>query len=159
MAERESSLVEARYGVAQEVAQRLELGRWTHGRTSCDGTSSRESLAARLREILVKHRIDYDLEWTAHGDSFLTRQGELVDVATSAIREQTGITPKISCTGGTSDGRFIARICRQIVEIGPINETIHKLNERVAVADLDRLVGIYGGILERLLLAPTHAPR
>jgi len=121
-------------------------------------TSSRESLAARLREILIKHRIDYDLAWTAHGDSFLTRQGRLVDVATSVIRKETGITPEISCTGGTSDGRFIARICPQIVEIGPINETIHKLNERVAIADLDRLVGIYGGILERLLV-PSHDVR
>jgi len=121
-------------------------------------TSSRESLAARLGEILVKHRIDYELKWTAHGDPFLTPQGRLVDTATSVIREQTGITPEISCTGGTSDGRFIARICPQIVEVGPINESIHKLNERVAIADLERLVAIYGGILERLLV-PSRNPR
>ena len=108
--------------------------------------------------VLDAHGIDYDLVWTSHGHPFLTQKGRLVDIATSVIREQTGIEPDISCTGGTSDGRFIARICREVVEIGPINETIHKLNERVAVADLERLAGIYRGILERLLV-PAGAGR
>jgi len=120
--------------------------------------SSRESLATRLAAVLDAHGIDYDLVWTSHGHPFLTQKGRLVDIATSVIREQTGIEPEISCTGGTSDGRFIARICREVVEIGPINETIHKLNERVAVADLERLAGIYRGILERLLV-PASAGR
>jgi len=120
--------------------------------------SSRESLATRLAAVLDAHGIDYDLVWTSHGHPFLTQKGRLVDIATSVIREQTGIEPEISCTGGTSDGRFIARICREVVEIGPINETIHKLNERVAVADLERLAGIYRGILERLLV-PARAGR
>jgi len=70
-------------------------------------------------------------------------------------REATGITPELSCAGGTSDGRFIARICSELVELGPVNETIHKLDERVAVADLEALSGIYRRILERLLLPAT----
>jgi succinyl-diaminopimelate desuccinylase len=113
--------------------------------------STRESLAARLRDVLDAHALEYDLVWTGHGDSFLTRRGALVDVATDVIRAHTGVTPAISCTGGTSDGRFIARICGELVEIGPVNDTIHKLDERVAVADLERLAGIYGDILARLL--------
>jgi len=120
--------------------------------------SSRDSLAKRFAAVLDAHGLDYDLLWTGHGDSFLTPRGRLVDVATSVIREQTGVEPEISCTGGTSDGRFIARICREVVEIGPINETIHKLNERVAIADLERLAGIYRGILERLLV-PSRTRR
>jgi len=121
--------------------------------------SGRDSLANRLTAVLDAHGLDYDLVWTGHGDSFLTPKGRLVDVVASVIREQTGVEPEISCTGGTSDGRFIARICREIVEIGPINETIHKLNERVAIADLERLAGIYRGILERLLVPPRAARR
>ncbi len=113
--------------------------------------STRESLASRLEAVLRSHGVDYDLAWTAHGDPFLTERGRLVDVACAAIRDVTGLTPAISCTGGTSDGRFIARICSQIVEVGPVNETIHKLNERVAVADLEPLADIYAGILSRLL--------
>lgn len=113
--------------------------------------SSRESLAQRFEDVLRKHGVDYDLVWTAHGDPFLTPKGRLVDVAIDAIRAVTGLTPELSCTGGTSDGRFIARICPEIVEIGPVNATIHQLNERVAAADLDSLAAIYRGILERLL--------
>jgi succinyl-diaminopimelate desuccinylase len=115
--------------------------------------STRESLAERLEAILRRHRLDYALVWTAHGEPFLTPKGRLVDVASSVIREVTGNEPVLSCEGGTSDGRFIARICPEIVEIGPVNETIHKLNERVAVADLALLATIYRRILERLLAA------
>jgi len=113
--------------------------------------STRESLAERLEAILRKHRLDYALVWTAHGEPFLTPKGRLVDVASAVIREVTGNEPVLSCEGGTSDGRFIARICPEIVEIGPVNETIHKLNERVAVADLVLLATIYRRTLERLL--------
>ena len=115
--------------------------------------STRESLAARLESILRKHAIDHEIAWTGHGEPFLTPKGTLVDVAAEVIRETTGNVPKLSCEGGTSDGRFIARICPQIVEIGPVNETIHKLNERVAVADLESLASIYRRMLERLLPA------
>jgi succinyl-diaminopimelate desuccinylase len=118
--------------------------------------STRESLAMRLEEVLRKHGLDYVLAWTAHGEPFLTPKGRLVDIASAVIRELTGIVPALSCDGGTSDGRYIARICPEIVEIGPVNATIHKLNERVAVAELETLAAIYSRILERLL-APARA--
>jgi succinyl-diaminopimelate desuccinylase len=113
--------------------------------------SSRESLAARLEATLRRHGLDYDVVWTAHGEPFLTPRGRLVEIASEAIAAVTGRVPALSCDGGTSDGRFIARICPEIVEIGPVNATIHKLNERVAVADLEALAAIYRRILERLL--------
>jgi succinyl-diaminopimelate desuccinylase len=117
--------------------------------------STRESLAARLEAVLRRHELDYDLAWTGWGKPFLTPRGTLVEVASSAIRAVTGRIPEISCTGGTSDGRFIADICAEIVELGPVNATIHKLNERVLVADLEPLAAIYRGILERLLVAAS----
>jgi succinyl-diaminopimelate desuccinylase len=113
--------------------------------------STRASLTERLEDVLRRHGLDYALTWTAHGDPYLTPKGRLVAVASDAIREVTGIVPALSCDGGTSDGRYIATICREIVELGPVNATIHKLNERVAVADLEALGAIYRGILERLL--------
>jgi len=116
--------------------------------------STRESLTQRLEAILRKHHVDYALVWTAHGEPFLTTKGRLVDVASTVIREITGHEPVLSCEGGTSDGRFIARICPEIVEVGPVNETIHKLNERVAIADLASLANIYRRILERLFANP-----
>ena len=117
--------------------------------------SSRDSLAARFREIVDRHHLDYDLAWTAHGAPFLTRRGRLVTHAVAAILEVAGIEPVLSCSGGTSDGRYIARICPEIVEIGPVNATIHKQNERVAVADLEPLAAIYRTLLRRLLPPPT----
>jgi succinyl-diaminopimelate desuccinylase len=113
--------------------------------------SPRESLGARLEDVLRRHHVDYALAWTAHGAPFLTPRGRLVDIATQAIREVAGVEPALSCDGGTSDGRYIARICAEIVEIGPVNATIHKLNERVCVADLEPLAAIYESILARLL--------
>jgi succinyl-diaminopimelate desuccinylase len=115
--------------------------------------SSRESLIARLEDVLRKHGVDYALVVTAHGAPFLTPRGRLVDIAAQTIRDVTGLTPALSCEGGTSDGRYIARICPEIVEIGPVNATIHKLNERIALADLEPLAEIYARILGRLL---TH---
>jgi len=120
--------------------------------------STRESLAARLEEVLRRHGLDYDLAWTGSGKPFLTERGKLVDAASSAIRAVTGRTPEISCTGGTSDGRFIADICTEIVELGPVNATIHQLNERVRIADLEPLAAIYRGILERLLVPASVRP-
>jgi succinyl-diaminopimelate desuccinylase len=114
--------------------------------------STRESLQQRFEAIVRKHGFDYELKWTGWGKPFLTPRGKLVDVALGAIREVTGVTAEISCTGGTSDGRFIADICAEVVELGPVNATIHKLNERVRAADLAPLSAIYRGILERLLL-------
>ena len=101
--------------------------------------------------MLHKHALDYTLAWTGFGKPYLTPRGALVDVASDVIREVTGIVPEISCTGGTSDGRFIADICREVVELGPINASIHQLNERIRVADLAPLSRIYRRILEQLL--------
>jgi succinyl-diaminopimelate desuccinylase len=115
--------------------------------------STRESLARRFEAVLARHGLDYTLEWTGWGKPYLTKPGRLVEVASDTIRNVTGLTPELSCTGGTSDGRFIADICDEVVEIGPVNATIHKLDERVLVADLERLSAIYHGILTRLLAA------
>ncbi len=113
--------------------------------------STRDSLVARLTALLDRHGLDYDVAWTGHGEPFLTPRGRLVDLASETIREVTGVEPALSCSGGTSDGRFIARICPEVVEIGPVNATIHKLNERVLAADLESLAAIYRALLGRLL--------
>jgi succinyl-diaminopimelate desuccinylase len=114
--------------------------------------STRESLAARLEAVLQRHGLDYDLAWTASGPPYLTPRGKLIAATSEVVREVCGVTPEISCSGGTSDGRFICEICPEVVELGPVNATIHKLNERIAIADLEPLAGLYRGILERLLL-------
>ncbi|MET0346437.1 MAG: succinyl-diaminopimelate desuccinylase, partial [Casimicrobiaceae bacterium] len=116
--------------------------------------STRESLAQRLDAILRRHGLEFTIDWTGHGTPFLTARGRLVDVATASIEGAVGRRPELSTTGGTSDGRFIADICGEIVELGPVNATIHKLNEHVAIADLEPLAAIYRGILERLLGPP-----
>jgi len=116
--------------------------------------STRESLAERMEAVLRRHGLDYTLAWTGSGRPYLTPRGQLVAVASEVVHEVCGIRPEISCTGGTSDGRFIAEVCSEVVELGPVNATIHKLNERIPVADLEPLAALYGGILERLLLPP-----
>ncbi len=113
--------------------------------------STRVSLEERLRSVLARHALDGTLTWTSHGKPFLTPPGRLVDVASAAIAAVAGVVPRLSTEGGTSDGRFIADICAEIVELGPVNATIHRLNERVAVAELEPLAAIYRGILERLM--------
>jgi len=113
--------------------------------------STRESLVQRFEAILARHGLDYDLAWTGFGPPYLTARGKLVDVVTDAVQAVTGIVPELSCTGGTSDGRFIADICSELVELGPVNASIHQVNERVRTADLGPLAAIYLGILERLL--------
>jgi len=113
--------------------------------------STRESLMQRFEDIVRKHGVEHEIRWTGSGKPFLTRRGRLVDAATQSIRDVTGRVPELSCTGGTSDGRFIADICPELVELGPVNATIHKLNERVLVSDLEPLSAIYRGILENLL--------
>ena len=119
--------------------------------------STRESLQERLEAVLTRHGLDYALVWTGWGKPYLTPRGALVDVACAAIRDVTGVTAEVSCTGGTSDGRFIADICRQVVELGPVGASIHKLNERVKIADLTLLSRIYRGILDRLLVQGAAA--
>jgi succinyl-diaminopimelate desuccinylase len=113
--------------------------------------STPESLKARLHAVLDRHGIDYELAWTLGGETFITPPGSLSRALTSAIRAETGVTPTLSTTGGTSDGRFIARICPQVVEFGPLNASIHKIDEHVRVDDVERLKNIYRRTLENLL--------
>ena len=112
--------------------------------------STPESLQERLTGVLVQHGLDFDLTWSISGLPFLTPPGTLVDAVVSAIRAETGINTQLSTTGGTSDGRFIAKICPQVIELGPPNATIHKINEYVAVADIVPLKNIYRRVLENL---------
>jgi succinyl-diaminopimelate desuccinylase len=112
--------------------------------------STPESLKRRVHGILDSHGLSCDLAWTLGGEPFLTPEGSLSGALTAAIRAQTGISPQLSTTGGTSDGRFIARICPQVIEFGPINATIHKADECVDVASIDVLKNIYRDTLERL---------
>jgi succinyl-diaminopimelate desuccinylase len=104
-----------------------------------------------MHEILDSHGLDYEIDWSLSGRPFLTPRGPLCDRLSEAIREVTGLTPELSTTGGTSDGRFIADVCREVVEFGPLNASIHKLNEHVAVEDIERLAAVYRKTLEKLL--------
>lgn len=108
-------------------------------------------LRQRTEAILDAHDLDYDISWSLSGQPFLTPSGELVEAAVTSIREVTGLETELSTSGGTSDGRFIAPTGAQVVELGPVNATIHKLNEEVHAPDLPRLTAIYRGILEQLL--------
>jgi succinyl-diaminopimelate desuccinylase len=113
--------------------------------------STAEGLQARVVEILNRHQLEYDLEWSLSATPFLTPNGTLVDTVRAAIREVTGVEADVSTTGGTSDGRFIVRICPQLVEFGPVNMSIHKLNEHIALAAVDPLSAVYERVLEKLL--------
>ena len=112
--------------------------------------STPESLQQRLLAILSRHQFEYDLKWTLGGLPFLTTPGTLVNAVRGAILAETGLQTELSTTGGTSDGRFIAKVCPQVIELGPVNSTIHQINECVAVASIDPLKNIYKGVLERL---------
>ncbi|MBC7600970.1 MAG: succinyl-diaminopimelate desuccinylase [Polaromonas sp.] len=112
--------------------------------------STADGLKARLEAVLQKHKLDYTLKWTLGGQPFLTTPGELVQAMTESIQAETGVTTALSTTGGTSDGRFIASICPQLIEFGPINASIHKIDEHVLVSSLDPLKNIYKGVLARL---------
>jgi succinyl-diaminopimelate desuccinylase len=113
--------------------------------------STAEGLQARVHAILDQQACDYDLKWTIGGQPFLTPKGNLSDALAAAILSETGINTELSTTGGTSDGRFIAKICPQVIEFGPINASIHKIDEHIAVADIDPLKNIYRKTLENLL--------
>jgi succinyl-diaminopimelate desuccinylase len=112
--------------------------------------SSPESLQKRLQDILERHTLQYNMTWTIGGLPFLTTPGPLVNAVRAAIRDETGIDTQLSTTGGTSDGRFIAQICPQVIELGPPNATIHKINEYVEVRDIEPLKNIYRRVLENL---------
>jgi len=113
--------------------------------------STPESLKARVHEVLDRHKLDYALTWSLSGRPFLTPKGKLVDSLSRAVNTVTGRTPELSTSGGTSDGRFIADICREVVEMGPINASIHRLDEHIAVEDLDALSRIYRLALANVL--------
>lgn len=112
--------------------------------------STPEGLQRRLQAVLDQHGLEYDLAWTVGGLPFLTTPGELVHAIQAAIQAETGITPELSTTGGTSDGRFIAKICPQVIEFGPPNATIHQIDEHIVVADIEPLKNIYRRTLENL---------
>ena len=114
--------------------------------------STAEQLRARTEAILQKHALDYRIEWSLSGTPFLTAEGALVEATAAAIREISGIETQLSTAGGTSDGRFIAPTGAQVVELGPVNATIHKIDEHVRADDLDILSKMYEGILQRLLV-------
>ena len=116
--------------------------------------SSAQALQARVREILDRlprasdasragHRLQYELQWTLIGEPFLTPRGSLVDALTSSVQSVAGVRPQLSTSGGTSDGRFLARLAREVVEFGPLNDSIHKIDEHVRIADLEPLSAIY----------------
>ena len=114
--------------------------------------STAKALESRTEEILNGFDLDYDLQWNLSGQPFLTAHGALVDAASEAIEECLGVKTELSTAGGTSDGRFIAPTGAQVVELGPVNATIHKLNERVLASDLENLTAVYQRLLEKLLL-------
>ncbi|GAL19841.1 N-succinyl-L,L-diaminopimelate desuccinylase [Vibrio maritimus] len=109
-----------------------------------------ETIKSRVHSTLDLHGLDYDLKWTLSGHPFLTDKGSLLDAVVSAVEEVNHIRPELLTTGGTSDGRFIARMGAQVVELGPVNATIHKVNECVNVADLEKLTDMYENTLVNL---------
>ncbi|MGB5412445.1 MAG: succinyl-diaminopimelate desuccinylase [Woeseiaceae bacterium] len=110
-----------------------------------------EGLQARVHEIFDRHDINYDLQWHLSGKPFLTRPGALISAVSDAVEEETGTKPELSTGGGTSDGRFISPAGVDVVELGPVNASIHKVNERVKVEDVVHLTHIYQRIMEKLL--------
>ena len=114
--------------------------------------TTKEELMAKVHEILDNHKIDYTIDWSHSGYPFLTPVGDLVSACVSAVEETKDITPELSTSGGTSDGRFIAQEGTQIVELGPVNATIHQVNESILVEDLEDLSHIYSKVLSKILV-------
>ncbi len=112
--------------------------------------SSAEALQQRVAQVLDRHGLDYEIQWVVGGLPFLTQPAELVGAVQAAIRAETGVTTELSTTGGTSDARFISRICPQVIEFGPLNASIHQIDEHIAVADIEPLKNIYRRTLENL---------
>jgi len=113
--------------------------------------STPEALKQRVQSVLERHGLDFEIEWSLSGVPYLTPRGKLVETLIAAIRDVTGSAPEVSTTGGTSDGRFIADICPEVVEFGPLNASIHKLNEHIDIAAIEPLREIYFRLLSRLL--------
>jgi len=113
--------------------------------------STEQSLRERFEAVMRKHGLDYEVSWKLSGKPFLSRQGKLTDAVKQSVQDNAAFSPELSTGGGTSDGRFIIDICPEIVELGPVNATIHKLNENIEIAAFDTLTRIYLGILRKLL--------
>ena len=113
--------------------------------------STADMLKSRFIEILNKHQLDYDIDWEHSGEPYLTEKGSLVNILSDSVEEISGIKPTISTTGGTSDGRFISKLCDQVVEFGPINESIHKINENVVINDIETLKDVYKLTISKIL--------
>ena len=135
-------------GAENVIPQDLEV--WFNFRYCTENTAT--SLQQAVIEVLDRHGLDYDLNWHSTGEPFLTAGGVLVDTTAQVLNELLGLKPDLSTGGGTSDGRFIAPTGAELVELGPINATIHKINECVAVDDLERLTDVYCAIVERMLV-------
>lgn len=147
------SNIHAGTGATNVIPGSLELTfNFRHGTAS-----SRSSLQRRFEAIVARHGLETRLAWTGWGEPYLTPRGRLVDLAVAVIAEVTGQTAELSCSGGTSDGRFLAAISDEVVELGPLNATIHQINERVGIAELAQLATIYRRLIERLLLPPAAA--
>ena len=114
--------------------------------------TTKEELKSKVHEILDLHKLDYFVDWSHSGYPFLTPKGELVSACISAVKETKEITPELATSGGTSDGRFIAQEGTQVVELGPVNATIHQVNESVLVQDLEDLSRIYSKVLTKILV-------
>ncbi|MCK5663337.1 MAG: M20/M25/M40 family metallo-hydrolase, partial [Thiotrichaceae bacterium] len=111
-----------------------------------------QQIQQRIEAILDNHKLEYTLDWSISGQPFLTADGKLVEAAKQAIKSVCDIDTELSTAGGTSDGRFIAPTGAQVVELGPVNESIHKIDENINIHELDKLTDIYLDILKRLLV-------
>ncbi|HEY7190246.1 MAG TPA: succinyl-diaminopimelate desuccinylase [Vicinamibacterales bacterium] len=141
------SNIHAGTGASNVIPGTLDV--WFNFRFSPE--SSAAGLQARTRDILDGHRLHYDLEWMLIGEPFLTPRGPLVDALAASVHSITGVTPALSTTGGTSDGRFLATLAREVVEFGPLNDSIHKIDEHVRIDDLEPLSMIYERTIESVL--------
>ena len=141
------SNVQAGTGATNVIPAEVRV--WFNFRFSTASTV--DGLKAKVHEILDRHGLDYALEWSLSGMPFLTPRGRLVEAISASIRSELGVEADLSTTGGTSDGRFIASICPQLVEFGPVNESIHKVNECIALADIEALSRVYYRTLIALL--------
>jgi succinyl-diaminopimelate desuccinylase len=140
------SNIHAGFGANNVIPESLEVDFNFRYSTEIDDASIKE----RVHKILDQDKQDYEIQWHLSGEPFLTNQSELIDLVSDSVKEETGETPIKSTAGGTSDGRFIAPTGAQVVELGPSNQTIHKINECIEIADLEKLTRIYEKILTKL---------
>jgi len=142
------SNIHAGTGASNIIPGTLEV--WFNFRFSPE--SSAAGLQARMSDMLNGHRLRHDLEWTLIGEPFLTPRGALVDTLTASVKAIAGVQPSLSTTGGTSDGRFLAKLAREVVEFGPLNDSIHKIDEHVRIAELEPLSLIYERTINQLMI-------